>query len=521
MSLLERLLKVKDIESLRKDSSAENANALKRTLKLKDLVAFGIGAVIGSGVFVTSGLAAAGSRDYPAAGPAVMLSFIIVAIACMFCVLCYAEFASIIPSAGSAYTYTYATLGEFAAWILGWNLLLEYAVGNVAVAISWAGYFKAICAGFGLNIPDWMTISYFSAPPEVIASAPHILGIPLVCNIPAMAITMVLALLIMKGMRESATVNDILVVLKLLIIFGIIGIGAAYIKPENWVPFAPNGLAGIQAGAAIIFFAYIGFDSITTVAEETENPKRDMPLGMFITLAFSTVLYVATAAVITGMVSYTQLGTSEPMATAFNLVNLPWVAAIISIGAVISMTAVLFVFEVAQPRIFFVMARDGLVPKVFAKVHEKYRTPWLSTLGNAIIVALASGFMDLSIVIELCNIGTLFAFIMVCIGVLILRKTRPDIERPFRTPFCPWVPLLGIAFCLYLVAGMPSMTWVRFAVWVVVGAALYFCYGYTHSTVNHPELAADMADISLSGGTAADAELPAENAETVQTAEDK
>ncbi len=483
--MLERLLKVKGLEAIRREAAADQPNALKRSLKIKDLVAIGVGFVIGSGIFVTAGLAAAGSGDYPAAGPAVTVSFIIVALACLLCVLCYAEFASYIPSAGSAYTYAYASLGEFTAWILGWNLILEYMVGNIAVAISWSGYFASICRGFGLDIPTWLLHSYFGADPQVIASAPQILGVPIVFNLPAVLIVLLICAMVIRGMRESANVNDALVVLKILIILGVIGLGACYVNPQNWIPFAPNGLAGIQAGAAIVFFAYIGFDAITTVAEETENPKRDLPLGMIITLVISTTLYVATSAVLTGMVPYSQLGTSDPMATAFELLNMPMVAAFISIGAVISMTAVLIIFQIAQPRIFFAMARDGLLPKSLSKVHPVYRTPYITTLGMAAFVTLGAGFMDLSVVIELCNIGTLFAFAAVCLGVIVMRRTRPEIEPAFRTPWVPWVPLGGILCCFYLVAGMPPITWLRFVVWVILGVVIYFAYGYRHSRLLH------------------------------------
>lgn len=486
LTLLKRIFQVKSVEQLKLEAGSEQSEALKRALKLKDLVAFGVGAVIGSGIFVTTGLAAAGSRDYVAAGPAVMISFLVVSVACLLCVLCYAEFASVIPTAGSAYTYAYASLGEYVAWILGWNLILEYAVGNIAVAISWSGYFLSILRGFGIHFPAWLADSYFTASPEVIASAPHILGIPIMCNLPAIAIVVLLTCIIVRGIKCSASFNDFLVVFKILIILGVIALGAVYVHPGNWTPFAPNGWAGIQAGAALVFFAYIGFDAITTLAEETKNPGRDLPLGMVITLAISTFLYIAVAAVLTGMIPYTELGTAEPMATAFAAINMPKVAAVIAIGAVIAMTAVLLVFQVAQPRIFFVMARDGLIPKFFAKVHKKFRTPHITTWGTTIVVALCAGFMDLSIVIELCNIGTLFAFILVCLGVIIMRRQRPDLERPFRTPLVPWVPIGGIACCLYLVAGMPSMTWVRFLVWMVIGTIIYLCYGYKHSAMLNP-----------------------------------
>ncbi|MGM9999349.1 MAG: amino acid permease [Candidatus Bruticola sp.] len=511
LTLLKQVFRVKGIEQLKLEAGSAQRNALKRALKLKDLVAFGVGAVIGSGIFVTVGLAAAGSRDYVAAGPAVIISFLVVSLACLLCVLCYAEFASVIPSAGSAYTYAYASLGEYVAWILGWNLILEYAVGNIAVAISWSGYFISILKGFGINFPVWLADSYFTASPEAIAAAPVLFGVPIMCNIPAIFIVVILTCIIVRGIKSSASFNDFLVIFKILIVIGVVVLGAAYVHPGNWTPFCPNGWAGIQAGAALVFFAYIGFDAITTLAEETENPGKDLPLGMVITLAISTLLYMAVAAVLTGMVPYTQLGTAEPMATAFALINMPKISAFISIGAVVAMTAVLLVFQVAQPRIFFVMARDGMIPQFFAKVHDKFRTPYITTWGTTVVVAACAGFMDLSVVIELCNIGTLFAFILVCLGVIVLRRQRPDLERPFRTPFVPWVPIGGIIFCFYLVAGMPSMTWVRFFVWMVIGTVIYMMYGYKHSTLLNParsNLAPDAeGKVVELGGAAVDQEV--------------
>ena len=488
--------RLKNLEIIKREAAADNPQALRRSLKLRDLLAIGLSAVLGSGIFVTVGLAAAGSRDYPAAGPALVVSFGIVSLACLLCVLCYAEFASFVPSAGSAYTYAYASLGEFWAWVIGWDLVLEYTVANIAVAISWSGYFASICSGLGWDLPPWLLHSYFGADPQTIASAPLFWGVPIVFNLPAVAIVLLLALVIVWGIRQSATLNDCLVIIKVLILLGAITLGTLYIDPQNWVPFAPNGWVGIQAGAAIVFFSYIGFDAITTVAEETENPQRDLPWSMILTLGVGTAFYVATAAVLTGMVPYSQLGTPDPLATAFQLLNRPGVAAIIAVGAVLAITAVLLILQLAQPRIFFVMARDGLLPASWARVHPSYRTPYWTIIGTSLLVALGAGFLDLSIVIEMCNIGTLSAFILVCIGVIVMRHRYPHLERPFRTPWVPWVPLGGILCCLYLIAGMPALTWVRFAVWLVIGATIYFLYGYRHSHYQKPKLEGGEVNVS-------------------------
>lgn len=486
-ALLKRLFQVKEIGRLRRESEGGQSNSLKRTLKVRDLVGIGLGGVIGSGIFVTAGMAAVGGAGGLAAGPSVMLSFILVAAACMFCVLCYAEFSSIVPAAGSAYTYAYASLGEGAAWFIGLNLVLEYAVANAAVAISWAGYLSAVCEGLGLHIPDYLLNGYFAASPELAAAAPKILGIPLLINLPALLINLVIAAILIRGIRQSSTLNNFMVIFKIAVILFLICAGACYVNPDNWQPFFPNGLAGVQAGAAIVFFSYIGFDSITTVAEEAENPNRDLPRGMIWTMIIAAVLYFGVAAVMTGMVPYTQLDTVKPMATAFRLVNAPWAAMVISVGALVAMTAVLFVFLIGQPRIFFVMSRDGLLPEVFSRVHEKYRTPYMSTIITAAAVALASGLLDISALVQLCNIGTFFIFITVCLGVIILRRTKPELERPFKTPFMPYVPIAGIIFSLFLCGGLSLQTWINYALWLLAGAVFYVFYSYKHSRIEAGE----------------------------------
>lgn len=479
----QRLLKSKSLETLHREAFKNDESGLKRTLGVKDLLALGIGAVIGSGIFVTTGVAAAGSDGYLGAGPAVTLSFVVVAIACLFCALCYAEFASMIPVAGSAYTYSYATLGEFVAWIIGWDLILEYLVGNIAVSVSWSGYFVALVRQFGIVIPPWLCTPTQLAPPDVVASAPMLFGYHIVFNLPAILIVALLTWVLVIGMKESARLNNIIVVIKLAIIAFIVIVGAMYVNPDNWTPFMPNGWAGVQYGAAYVFFAYVGFDAISTAAEETENPGRNLPIGLIGALLFCTILYVAVALVVTGMLPYTQLGVAEPMVLAFELLHMPWAVVIIAVGVLISMTAVLLVFQMGQPRIFFSMARDGLFPKSFGAIHPVYRTPYLTTIGCGIFVALPAGFADVSSVLELCNIGTLFAFVVVCIGVIVMRYRNPEARRPFAVPFCPWIPLAGVASCAYLMAAMPMHTWIGFGIWLAVGVVVYALYGYHHSTL--------------------------------------
>jgi basic amino acid/polyamine antiporter, APA family len=472
---------------------AENPqHRLKRALTAVDLTALGIGAIIGAGIFATTGSAVAGTLDRPGAGPALMISYALTAVACGFCALCYAEFASMIPISGSAYTYAYATLGELIAWIIGWDLIIEYAIGNVAVAVSWAGYFKELLRGFGVDLPAWMTTDYRTAhrSAEILASAPHLGSVPLVMNLPAILIVAVITAVLVVGIKESARFNSVMVLIKLVVVVGFITIGALYVKPANWHPFAPNGWAGIATGAALIFFAYIGFDAISTTAEESRNPQRDMPIGMMASLTICTALYVLITGVLTGIVPYQQLGTAEPLATALNSLHLDWAAGFVSFGAVVSMTAVLLVFQLGQPRIFFVMSRDGLLPRVFARVHPRFRTPHITTILTGIFVAVFAGFMDINEAVELTNIGTLFAFILVGIGVIVLRAREPNRPRPFRCPWVPWVPLLGVTSCAFLMAQLPWLTWVRFVIWLFVGLLIYFLYGAKHSDLcQEPESA--------------------------------
>jgi APA family basic amino acid/polyamine antiporter len=416
------------------------------------------------------------------AGPALILSYTLTAIACGFAALCYAELASMIPIAGSAYTYSYVTLGEFVAWIIGWDLVLEYAVGNIAVAVGWAGYFKSLLAGLGVNLPDWMSTSYNLATPEMKAAAPHLAGLPIVLNLPAFAIVALLTVLLVIGVKESARLNTIMVILKVALVIGFILVGAFYVTPANWRPFAPMGARGVMAGAAAVFFSYIGFDAISTTAEEAKNPQRDMPIGMIASLIICTILYIGFTAVLTGMVPAHKLGVPDPASLAFQTVGLHSIAGIISFGAVIAMTAVLLVFQLGQPRIFLSMARDGLLPRgFFAAVHPRFRTPWKSTILTGVVVGGFGMLLDINAVVDFTNIGTLFAFALVSAGVIVLRNTEPHRPRAFRCPWVPVVPILSILSCITLMLFLPSITWVRFVGWMVLGFLIYFGYGIRRS----------------------------------------
>ncbi|MHB8580562.1 MAG: amino acid permease [Ignavibacteriaceae bacterium] len=490
--MLKQLFRTKSLDALVHEGE-EPTHQLKRVLGAFDVVMLGIGAIIGAGIFATIGTAAAGDSMRPGAGPALMLSFVLTAIACGFAALCYAEFSAMVPISGSAYTYSYGTLGELVAWIIGWDLIIEYAVGNVAVAISWANYFKTFVAGFGIIIPDWMSIDYRTAAkiPGLLKHAPHILGVPIVFNLPAFSIVALITVVLVLGIRESSRLTTIMVIIKLAVLGLFIWVGFHYVKPANWVPFAPNGWSGIQAGAAVVFFAYIGFDAVSTVAEEVKNPKRDLPIGIIGSLIVSTIVYILVAGVFTGIIPYPALvktlatSQAEPLTLAIQYANIKnwgnFLVGVIAFGSVIAHTAVLLVFQLGQPRIFFSMARDGLLPQSFAKVHPKYRTPYVTTILTGLIVGVTAMFTTIDEMVDLTNIGTLFAFILVCAGIIILRKKEPDRPRSFRTPWVPLLPLLGIAACLYLVLGLPWITWIRFAGWLAIGLAVYFSYGYKRS----------------------------------------
>jgi APA family basic amino acid/polyamine antiporter len=401
--------------------------------------------------------------------------------------LCYAELASMIPQAGSAYAYSYATLGELVAWIIGWDLILEYAVGNVAVAISWGDYFNTLLRGFGLVLPPWIATGYrtalLSSDPAVhglLQTAPHVAGVPVIVHLPAFGIVMLITWLLLQGAKESATANNIMVAIKLLALGLFIAVGATHLHAANYHPFAPNGFTGIHQGAAIVFFAYIGFDAISTAAEETRNPQRNLPLGILGGLAICTVIYVIVGAVLTGMVPYQQLAVADPLARALQLAGFQAVGWIVALGAVVSMSAVLLVFQYGQPRIFFAMARDGLLPKWAATLNAK-KIPSTTTLVTGIFVALWSLVGDAGETYDLTNIGTLFAFMLVSIGVLVLRYKEPDRPRPFRVPFVWPVTVLSAAGCLFIMRGLPPQAWERFGYWLVIGLVLYFAYGFSHS----------------------------------------
>ena len=492
-----------------KDEAIPLDTGLKRVLGPWQLTALGVGAIIGAGIFSGAGTAIAGGADHLGAGPALMLSYVMVAVACGFAALCYAEFAAMIPQAGSAYTYAYATLGELLAWIIGWDLIIEYAVGNIAVAVSWSGYFQELLRGFGLAFPEWLATDYLTAshgaervrdaiasgvdpstlPAHVqqaahaIETAPNLLGLPIVFNFPAVLIVALITWILVVGVRESAWANTVMVVIKLAILVFFLALGLKYVRPENWRPFAPNGFSGVWTGASLIFFAYIGFDAVSTAAEESRNPKRDMPFAILMSLLVTSVLYIAVTAVLTGMLPWQQLGTAEPLATAFSERGLDVAAGIIAFGAVIATTSVLLVFQLGQPRIFYAMARDGLLPGWAATVHKKYRTPHITTIITGVFVAVFAAFAPIEEVIELTNIGTLFAFVIVAIGVLVLRHLEPDRPRPFRTPFVPVVPILAILSCMWLMLGLPLITWIRFGVWLAVGMLIYLLYGRRNSVL--------------------------------------
>jgi APA family basic amino acid/polyamine antiporter len=473
-------------------------SGLRRELGVGSLVMLSIGAVIGAGIFSSIGTAAAGELGADGvtvvrygAGPALIVSFILLGAVCALAALCYSELAAMIPQAGSAYAYSYATLGEIVAWIIGWDLILEYAVGNVAVAIAWSGYLASLLSGFGIVMPEWMVHGYrevLLAKPDsplkgLMQSAPHIGNIPVLVNIPAFVIVGLITWLLVLGVRESTRVNNVMVAVKLIVLAVFVVIGAQHINPANYHPFAPNGFRGIHQGAAIVFFAYIGFDAISTAAEETKDPQRTMPRGIMLGLLVCTIIYVVVGAVATGLVPYKQLLANDPLAAAFDQAGLQRFSWFISLGAVVSMTAVLLVFQYGQPRIFMAMARDGLLPRFAAKIHPKYRTPHITTIITGVFVAVWALVGQADETYDLTNIGTLFAFALVCIGVLVLRRTDPDRKRPFRVPFVWPVCLGGAAACIYVMFGLPLTAWIRFGIWLVIGLSIYIFYGYRNSTL--------------------------------------
>ena len=477
----------------------EDLGGLKRSLGAGDLIMLAIGAVIGAGIFGAIGTAAAGQLGphgeaiRAGAGPALVFSFLLLGGACALAGLCYAELAAMIPQAGSAYAYSYATLGELVAWIIGWDLILEYAVGNVAVAISWGDYFHTLAGGCGVRLPEWISTGYrtalLSPDPRIhglLNSAPRILGMPVLVNLPAFGIVALITWLLLRGARESATANNVMVMIKLLALSLFVAVGATHLKAANYHPFAPNGFTGIHQGAAIVFFAYIGFDAISTAAEETLNPQRNLPLGILGGLGICTLIYVVVGFVLTGMVPYKQLGVADPLARALDLAGFKAAGWLVALGAVISMSAVLLVFQYGQPRIFFAMARDGLLPRWAARIHPRTRVPWTTTLLTGLFVALWALVGDAAETYDLTNIGTLFAFLLVSVGVLVLRHREPERRRPFKVPMAWPVCLLSAAACLFIMKGLPNQAWERFGIWLGIGLVLYFAYGFRNSGL-HPK----------------------------------
>lgn len=456
------LWRKKPIESIRA-IDADSANHLKRTLSAFDLTCLGIGGIIGVGIFVITGVAAA---KY--AGPAVVLSFVVSMFACIFTALCYAEFASLLPVSGSAYNYSYATLGELFAWIIGWDLVLEYVVGAIAVSIGWSGYLVGILKTLGVTLPAWCSGAPGTAPGAII-------------NLPAALIVLAITALLVVGMKESARFTTAMVAVKLAAVLTFIAVGVGKVDPVNWTPFMPFGFSGVLTGAAIVFFAYIGFDAISTTAEEAKNPQRDLPIGIIASLVICTVLYIAVSAILTGMVPFFELNTPAPIAYALSAHGFHWGSALVSAGAVTGLTSVLVILLMGQPRIFFAMARDGLLWPWAAKVHPRYRTPYRSQIATGLVVATFAALVDIGTAAELTNIGTLFAFALVCGGIIVLRRTHPELPRTFRTPLVPLVPLLGIGFCVWLMTSLPVLTWIRFVMWLLIGLVIYFGYSQSHS----------------------------------------
>jgi APA family basic amino acid/polyamine antiporter len=477
------LLKTKSIEQLVGDAE-HGGKALRRSLTAFDLTLLGVGGIIGTGIFVLTGTAAANQ-----AGPAIMLSYLAAGLACAFAALCYAEFAAMVPIAGSAYTYAYASLGEIFAWLIGWDLVLEYAVGSMTVAIGWSGYMQRLLAGAGIALPLWMTAAPSAATPGT------------VINLPAVAIVLVMMLLLVVGVRESARFNAAMVAVKAAAVLFFIAAGIAWVEPENWTPFSPYGTSGVMSAAAVVFFAYIGFDAVSTTAEEAKNPRRDLPIGIIASLVVCTLLYLAVAAVLTGIVPVTQYRMyaeslpgvpqadptavaqflNAPVGFALALIGQDGASFLVSAGAVAGITSVLLVFLLSQPRIFFAMSRDGLLPRGVSKVHPRFGTPYITTVITGVLVAVVAGFTQIQVVGEMTSIGTLFAFVVVCAAVLILRYKRPDARRPFRVAGGPIFPVLGILSCVWLMLSLPVITWVRFLVWLDIGIFIYWFYGRRQS----------------------------------------
>jgi APA family basic amino acid/polyamine antiporter len=493
---------------------------LRRVLGPVTLTSLGVGAIIGAGIFVITGKAA-----NQQAGPALMLSYCVAGLACVFAALCYAEFASMAPVAGSAFTYAYTTLGELFAWIIGWDLVLEYAVGSATVANGWSSYFQAVLSNpkiFAYNLPKAISGPWVQFNQDL---GKVVLSDSFQINLPAVLIVAIITIVLVVGIKESARFNAIMVIVKLACVLFVIIVGAFYINPKNWQPFAPYGYTGLSffgktiagfknaggqpvgmlAGAAIIFFAYIGFDSVSTHAEEAKKPQRDVPIGIVLSLIICTVLYIAMVAVLTGMVPYKEISVNAPVAYAFRQVGLNWSEFLIAVGGVAGITSVMLVMMLSQPRVLLAMARDGLMPKsFFGAVHDKFRTPWKSTIATGIFVGILAAFLPIDILTDMVNIGTLLAFVIVCAAVLIMRKTHPEAERPFRAPLVPLVPILGILTCAMLMFSLPSENWLRLTIWLLIGFAIYFGYGRYYSVMSgfsgKPVTAGEPAPLAISMG---------------------
>ncbi|MEN6358058.1 MAG: amino acid permease [Armatimonadota bacterium] len=491
--MVSRLFAKKPLSLLLEEMAGDNR--LRRVLGPLELTSLGIGCIIGAGIFVVTGIVA-----HDKTGPALILSFVVAGIACVFAALCYAEFASLAPVAGSAYTYAYATLGELFAWIIGWDLVIEYTVASASIAQGWSKYAQDFLSIFNIHLPAALT----NAPFDYSPSLGHLVSTGTLLDLPAIIIAALVTSILVIGIKESARFNATIVAIKLAIVLFVIAVGAFYVNPANWKPFAPYGMTGfgffgktilgmsgkggeplgMLAGAAIMFFAYIGFDSVSTHAEEARNPQRDVPIGIIASLIVCTILYIAVAAILTGMVPYNKIDVNAPVASAFGQVGLPWARFLVSMGAVAGITSVLLVLMLSQPRVLLAMARDGLLPvKFFGAVHKRFKTPWKSTILTGCLVALMSALIPLRILAELVNIGTLLAFVIVCLAVLIMRRTHPNVSRPFRCPMVPLVPILGIAFCLLLMFSLPWENWLRLGVWLAIGLVIYFSYGRRNSVM--------------------------------------
>jgi len=452
-------------------AASAKPGGLKKVLGPTDLILLGIGAIVGTGIFVLTGTGAV------TAGPALTLSFIVAAMACCFAALCYAEFASTVPVAGSIYTYSYATLGEFVAWMIGWDLLLEYGLATSTVAVGWSGYFQSLMSGFGLVLPDALTAAPGARP-----------GVDTLFNLPAFLIMIALTAMLSLGMRESARVNNVMVIIKTGVVLLFIAVGVGHVRPENWEPFMPYGMGGVMSAAALVFFAFIGFDAVTSAAEEVKNPKRDLPIGIIGSLVVCTILYVVVAAIMTGIVPHLDFkGVDHPVSLALQVAGENWVAGFVDLAAILGMSTVILVMAYGQTRILFAMSRDGLLPAKLSTVHPKYGTPFFATWLVGIIFGLIAAVVPLNVLAELVNIGTLAAFTLVSIAVIVLRKKRPDLPRAFRCPGVPFIPGLAIVFCLVLMSFLSWHTWLAFVIWLAIGAVVYFGYARQRSLLNKPQ----------------------------------